>query len=179
MNSTKGQIAVIIILIVVVLIVAGVGGLVYYKYSQSQKKNQQLQSQVNDLQKQINANNNANNNATNKPTNQTSTKCTKTGTMPTNGYVLSGSNSRLIAESELTNLTPWQLKVARNEIYARHGRTFVHQDLACYFSNQNWYTINPNFSESQLSSTENKNVATILNYEKKISSLCTDYDSGC
>ena len=99
--------------------------------------------------------------------------------MPTNGYLISDSNSRVISESELQNLTPWQLKVARNEIYARHGRAFVHKDLSCYFANQAWYSVNPSFSSSLLSYTENQNIATILNYEKKANSSCLSKDSGC
>jgi type II secretory pathway pseudopilin PulG len=175
MGSQKGNVVVIIVLVIILVILAGTGGYFYYRYTKSRDESNQLKSQVNSLQNQINANNKANNNTSN----QTSSKCTKTGTMPTNGYIIADSNTRVIAASELKNLTPWQLKVARNEIYARHGRAFVHKDLACYFATQNWYKQNPNFSESQLSSTENKNIATILSYEKSISSPCTDTDSGC
>ena len=107
------------------------------------------------------------------------TSTTKSGTTPTNDYIISDSNSREISESELINLTPWQLKVARNEIYARHGRPFVHKDLQCYFAKQSWYKEDASFSESELSSIDNKNVATILNYEKKIGSPLLQKDSGC
>lgn len=110
-------------------------------------------------------------------TTTTSTDTTK-ATISTD-YVISDSNSRVIAEAELTNLTPWQLKVARNEIYARYGREFVHKDLQCYFATKSWYTIDPNFSESVLSTTENKNVATIQAYEQKTSSPLQNKDSGC
>jgi hypothetical protein len=94
-------------------------------------------------------------------------------------YVIADSNTRIISESELFNLTPWQLKVARNEIYARHGRAFVHKDLQCYFGEQSWYQIDPSFNNSYLSSIENKNIATILSYETKINSPYLRYDSGC
>ncbi|MEA3273121.1 MAG: YARHG domain-containing protein [Patescibacteria group bacterium] len=94
-------------------------------------------------------------------------------------YIIDDSHIRIISEAELRGLTPWQLKVARNEIYARHGRGFVHKDLQCYFDQQSWYQINPSFKNSDLSSLENKNVATILNYETKISSPYLRHDSGC
>lgn len=113
------------------------------------------------------------------PTTSEESAVERTGTIPSGGYVISDSDSRLISESELTSLTPWQLKVARNEIYARHGREFVHKDLQCYFAQQNWYSIDPNFSESMLSTVENKNVATILNYEKVTNSPLLQVDSGC
>ncbi len=103
----------------------------------------------------------------------------KGGQMPVNGYVIPDSSTRIISESELTSLTPWQLKVARNEIYARHGREFIHQDLSCYFATQNWYSVDPNYTEASLSYTDNKNVATILSYEEKISSPYLRTDSGC
>ncbi len=94
-------------------------------------------------------------------------------------YVIDDSNVRIISEAELRGLTPWQLKVARNEIYARRGRGFVHEDLQCHFNEQSWYQINPYFKESDLSKIENKNVATILSYETKTSSPYLRYDSGC
>lgn len=99
--------------------------------------------------------------------------------MPINGYVIPDSNSRIISESEIISLTSWQLKVARNEIYARHGRPFIHKDLQCYFATQNWYAVDSNYTEALLSYTENKNVATILNYEEKIGSPYLQVDSGC
>jgi len=94
-------------------------------------------------------------------------------------YVISDSDSRVISKSELTSFTPWELKVARNEIYARHGREFVHKDLQCYFTSKSWYSIDPNFSESMLSVTENKNVATIQAYEQETNSPLQNKDSGC
>lgn len=94
-------------------------------------------------------------------------------------YIIADSNTRLISQSELTSLTPWQLKVARNEIYARHGREFVHKDLQCYFTKKSWYKIDSSYSDSMLSSIENKNVAMILNYEEETSSPLLRVDSGC
>lgn len=99
--------------------------------------------------------------------------------MPNTDYVIADSSSRVISESELTNLSYWQLKVARNEIYARHGRPFVHKDLQCYFSSKSWYKINPNFDNSLLTVTENKNIDAIHNHELKINSPIIDQDTGC
>lgn len=109
----------------------------------------------------------------------TTTTGTSTTTVSSSGYIISDSNTRVISKSELTSLTPWQLKVARNEIYARHGREFVHKDLQCYFSEKSWYEIDSGFSESSLSAVENKNVATIKAYEDETSSPLASKDSGC
>lgn len=97
----------------------------------------------------------------------------------TGDYVISDSNSRVIETSELAGLLPWELKVARNEIYARHGREFVHKDMQCYFDTKSWYSKNSDFSETDLTSTEIKNISIILEYEKQIESLVMDKDLGC
>jgi len=108
-----------------------------------------------------------------------STSGSTSGQASSDSYVISDSSTRIISKSELTGFTPWQLKVARNEIYARHGREFVHKDLQCYFQSKDWYKINPDFSESQLDSVENKNVAIILAYENEIGSTYVGNDTGC
>jgi hypothetical protein len=100
-------------------------------------------------------------------------------TSPDDDYVINDSNTRLVSKSELTGLTPWQLKVARNEIYARYGRPFVHEDMKCYFAKKSWYKSSDSFSESMLSSIENKNVATIKAYEEETDSPLASHDSGC
>ena len=46
------------------------------------------------------------------------------------GYLLSDSATRLYTRSELEPLSDYELYVARNEIFARHGRMFVNEDFA-------------------------------------------------
>ena len=58
------------------------------------------------------------------------------------------------------------LKVLRNEIYARHGRVFKDKDLQKYFEAQTWYHANPEFKDEMLSETESKNLAIIAEVEK-------------
>lgn len=94
-------------------------------------------------------------------------------------FILPFSNSRVVSKNDLQNLSPWELKVARNEIYARHGRAFVHQDLACYFQDKAWYGIDPLYSEKNLSKLETSNAVLILNYEKEINSPLINKDTGC
>ena len=116
---------------------------------------------------------------TSSTTGTTNTSSSSSKTTISTDYVISDSDSRVISKSELSGLTPWELKVARNEIYARHGREFVHKDLQCYFKSKSWYSIDPNFSETTLSATENKNVATIQTYEQEINSPLQSKDTGC
>lgn len=54
-------------------------------------------------------------------------------------YILPYSDSAYLTEADLTGLTPEQLRIARNEIYARHGRIFKDEELAEYFGGKSWY----------------------------------------
>lgn len=58
-----------------------------------------------------------------------------------------------------------RLRLLRNEIYARHGRTFSSADLASYFSTQSWYKPDPAFAEATLSKTEKENISTLARVE--------------
>jgi len=124
---------------------------------------------------------NITNDTTNTSTNTNTSASTNSSAKTTisDEYIISDSDTRVIATTELTNLTPWQLKVARNEIYARHGREFVHQDLKCYFATKSWYSVNPSYSDGLLTSTDSKNIATILAYEQNTNSPLLQVDSGC
>jgi len=165
-GSKTGLIVTIVIIAIIVIAALAYGGWYLYKKSANSKTTTSSSTSTTPT-------------VTSTTTTTSTISATKAGTMPTNSYVISDSNTRVISESELTSLTPWQLKVARNEIYARHGRPFVHKDLQCYFAKQSWYTEDPNFSENSLSAVENKNVNTILDYEKKINSPLYQKDSGC
>ena len=54
-------------------------------------------------------------------------------------YILPNSDSEYYSEADLENLTDWELKLARNEIYARHGRKFKDEQIAAYFESKSWY----------------------------------------
>ena len=111
---------------------------------------------------------------------KTATSAKTTTSKSTSGdYIISDSDTRKISESELTNFNAWQLKVARNEIYARYGRPFVHKDLQCYFAKKSWYSEDSSAANPTLSSIESANVATIQAYENKIGSGLASSDSGC
>lgn len=57
----------------------------------------------------------------------------------TQDYILPESNSRLLTESDLTGLSKEELRLARNEIYARYGRKFKDTALQDYFDSKPWY----------------------------------------
>lgn len=84
-------------------------------------------------------------------------------------YVLPDSNKRLLTEEDLDGLSAEKCRIARNEIYARHGRKFQDKELQKYFDSCEWYegTIEPDeFNESDLSEIEIKNEDLIVQFEK-------------
>jgi hypothetical protein len=58
------------------------------------------------------------------------------------------------------------LRVLRNEIYARHGRIFKDKELQKYFSEQIWYKPNPDFKDEMLTEKEYKNLSVIKEAEE-------------
>lgn len=86
-------------------------------------------------------------------------------------FIIPDSDTRIISESELRGYSAEALRIARNEIYARHGRLFNDKELQAYFNSCSWYYgyISPDsFSDSMLNSVETKNKDTIVNYETKM-----------
>ena len=85
-------------------------------------------------------------------------------------YILPKSDSRYFSTSELADLSNYELYLARNEIFARHGREFKNQDLRDYFSAQSWYV--PKYSGEKFDSLdllndyEKKNADTIRSIEQ-------------
>ncbi len=75
---------------------------------------------------------------------------------------------KLIAPTMLHGLSLNELRLLRNEIYARHGRQFQAPWLSQYFFSQPWYSPDDNFKDEELSGKDKTNVETIVAYEKKI-----------
>ena len=72
------------------------------------------------------------------------------------------SSERRLTEADIAGMSSEELRYARNEIYARHGRRFSDPQLQAYFDSCAWYegTIDPaNFSDTMLSEIEMANVA--------------------
>lgn len=85
-------------------------------------------------------------------------------------YVFPNSNTQLLTEADLQGKTTEQLRIARNEIYARHGRKFNDETLQNYFNSKSWYsgTVEANaFDEGVLNEIEKKNADFISSYENR------------
>lgn len=68
----------------------------------------------------------------------------------------------------LGSIEPSYLRILRNAIYASYGRSFASGDLKQYFSEQDWYEENPQYSDDLLSSEEKDCAGRILNIENEL-----------
>ena len=76
--------------------------------------------------------------------------------------------NKLITERMLRGLSLHELRLLRNEIYARHGRVFKTPWLSQYFFGQAWYDPKDDFKDEDVSGTDKTNVETIVAYENKL-----------
>jgi hypothetical protein len=79
------------------------------------------------------------------------------------GFLFADSDRRALTRAELSGLSTAQLRIARNEIYARKGRFFRDQQLAAYFARMPWYK--PYAWDVPLNAVERANVALIQSME--------------
>ncbi len=90
-------------------------------------------------------------------------------------YMLAFSSQQEVTEADLAGLSLAQLRIARNEVFARHGRQFRDTALNQWFYSKEWYLNLPEkyspddfdkIAPSPLSKLEIQNVELISNYEK-------------
>ena len=75
-----------------------------------------------------------------------------------------------LKDETLGDLFTEDLRVLRNEIYARHGRVFKDVELQKYFESQPWYKANPDFKDDQLNEIEAANLVKIKEAEESATS---------
>lgn len=73
------------------------------------------------------------------------------------------SSTRELSYADMADKSLYELRIARNEIYARHGYIFQDESLQKYFDNKSWYT--PVSRDVLLSEVERRNVAFIESFE--------------
>ena len=84
-------------------------------------------------------------------------------------FMIYDSDVRYLVSADLNGLTAWEIRIARNEIYARHGRMFDSLELKAYFESKSWYVPEipaVEFNISCLNEVELENLHFIINYEK-------------
>lgn len=86
-------------------------------------------------------------------------------------YILPYSDSAYLTEEDLDGLTKDELRLACNELYARHGRKFKDADYQAYFNSKSWYhgTVDPeDFDDTAVfNQYELANRDFIIAYEKE------------
>ena len=81
----------------------------------------------------------------------------------TNAAVIADSSTRALTHADVAGLTPQQVRLARNEIFARKGLRFKDPGLQEYFSRYSWYR--PTSDHVELSAIEKANVALLKTAE--------------
>ena len=92
----------------------------------------------------------------------------------TGEYFFPNSNSRYLTDEDLAPYSYDELELAKNEIYARHGRQFVTQRIADYFNSKSWYqgTVDPDTFDAQQSSIFNEyEMANIMKIDERMAQL--------
>ncbi|HEX8738113.1 MAG TPA: YARHG domain-containing protein [Pyrinomonadaceae bacterium] len=79
-------------------------------------------------------------------------------------------STEILTEDALGALFTEDLRILRNEIYARRGRVFKDKELQKYFESTDWYKPNPDFKDEMLSEIEFKNLAAIKDAEQSAAS---------
>ena len=96
-------------------------------------------------------------------------------TAETGEYFFPESSNRYLTDEEISAYSSDQLELAKNEIYARHGRQFVTDYIADYFNSKSWYkgTVEPETFDadtSVLNEYEVANIQKIADTEGKLRS---------
>jgi len=75
------------------------------------------------------------------------------------------ASERFLSDSELSEMSDRELKIMRNEIFARYGYIFKTKDMKNYFSAQSWYR--PMYSNvtNRITIIEKKNIDLIKSFE--------------
>jgi hypothetical protein len=76
--------------------------------------------------------------------------------------------NKLISDQMLRGLSLHELRLLRNEIYARHGRIFKTVWIQQYFGGQPWYDPKEDFKDEEISGSDKTNIETIVKYENKL-----------
>jgi hypothetical protein len=78
------------------------------------------------------------------------------------------ASNRNLTSEDLAGKSLWELKIMRNEIFARYGYKFKSQDMKEYFGKQKWYKPQYDDVTSKLTEVENANIKMIKEYEDNL-----------
>lgn len=85
------------------------------------------------------------------------------------------TSTKTLAVSDVNNMLKQELRIMRNEIYARHGYSFKKKDMREYFDAQEWYMPMHTDIRTNLTEVEKKNVTLIRRYEDYAADYYDEY----
>lgn len=83
-------------------------------------------------------------------------------------YIFPNSDTDRLTDEMIANVSIIELRIARNEIYARHGLVFKSSDLINYFSTKSWYSPDSSYDGTTLNEVEKYNLNLIKAREDAI-----------
>ena len=86
-------------------------------------------------------------------------------------YVFPDSDARYLSNADISGMSAQELCYGKNEIYARHGRTFRSRELTDYFATKTWYygSIAPaDFNSAVFNTYENTNIKFLTDAENAL-----------
>ena len=86
-------------------------------------------------------------------------------------YIFPDMDTRYLTQDEVSKLSLQAVCYAKNELYARHGRKFLSQELKDYFNDKTWYegTVDPDsFSPGVFNTYENDDLLLLVSAEEKL-----------
>lgn len=79
--------------------------------------------------------------------------------------ILPDSATEIISAGTADLLSDWELRAARYEITARHGKEVYSADMKEYFESTGWYQPSDSYDASCLTDTEKENISILYNEE--------------
>ena len=131
----------------------------YWKFHEGQTKYARKITDKRDIVDEVSSTNTSKQ----ETTQQQSVNTSSNNSPLTIGYEM--TSSRVLTEKDIAGLSKEELRIIRNEIYARHGYIFKTDDMKAYFSKQSWYKACKSDVSAELSSIENQNVQFLKAHE--------------
>ena len=76
--------------------------------------------------------------------------------------------ARPLVPADLEGFSKPALRIWRNAVYARHGRTFASEDLQALFNEYAWYKPDEKYSDEKLTEIDRANIRLIQEFEQKM-----------
>lgn len=155
--------AVLALILVIVIAVAVFGGKDDKKQDESENVKQEQEQETTDPESE----------ATEPEASDPEVAVPEVSAPQVNGeYILPTSATVQLTEADLAGLTKEQLRLARNEIYARYGMIFGVEDLDNYFATKSWYqakyTSSQFYDAVEMTMIEEANINLISSVERNM-----------